>query len=113
MICKTLLVWTYQMLFKRKNSEDIIFGKETKIKAPTFGFASYVSSIRLQFLLETIGLLIITAVYIAYFVLWITKSVDMNITYAYITASASATEIDSYYATLYSQGQDWFKYFRA
>ena len=48
---KILLVWTHQILFKRKSSEDIIFGKENKMKAPTFGFASYVGSIRLQFLI--------------------------------------------------------------
>ena len=83
------------------------------MKAPSFGFSAYIGSIRLQFLLETIGLLIVTVVYITYFVLWITKSVDMNSTYAKITASSSSTDINNYYATLYSQGQDWFTYFRA
>ena len=83
------------------------------MKAPSFGFSAYIDSIRLQFLLETIGLLIVTVVYITYFVLWIIKSVDMNITYAKITASSSPTEINNYYTTLYSQGQDWFTYFRA
>ena len=46
---KILIYWTYQILFKSKSSKDIIFGKDRKIKAPTFGFALYISSIRLQF----------------------------------------------------------------
>ena len=110
---KILLVWTHQILFKRKSSEDIIFGKENKMKAPTFGFASYVGSIRLQFLIETIGLLIVTIVYIIYFSLWISKTVEMNDTYNRITSSVLPTDIDKYYSDLYSQGQDWFTYFKA
>ena len=83
------------------------------MKTPNYGYVAFVSSIRLQFLLETLRLLIISIVYITYFVLWIAKTVDMNSTYAKITASSSSTDINNYYATLYSQGQDWFTYFRA
>ena len=109
----TLLIWGYQLLFKRNKSEDIIFGKGSKVKAGTFGFSTYINSIRLQFLMETIGILITTVIYITYFVLWIAKSIDMRSTYAMITASSSPTDINNYYAKLYSQGQDWFTYFRA
>ena len=83
------------------------------MKAPTFGYALYVGSIRLQFLIETIGLLIVTIVYIIYFSLWISKTVEMNNTYALIKSSALSTDINKYYSDLYSQGQDWFTYFKA
>ena len=120
MICYKLIVWSYQMIFKSGKYKDSVFKKGRKTKAPNYGFAAYVDSIRLKFVLETIGLIIVTVVYISYFVLWIVKTKSMIDTYANITTLSSQTQTASiisqtnlYYTTLYSTGEAWFSYFRA
>ena len=119
-ICYTCIIWSYQMIFRKAKIDENKFKREHKAKAGTFGYVAFYDSIRLLYVIETIGLVLILALFLSYFVLCIIKSKDMIDAYASISTLSSQTQtasvisqINSYYSILYSSGELWLSYFEA